>query len=385
MAQGKPEPFRIAVPDEVPADLRERLARTRFPDEVPDTGWEYGANLAYVRELIDYWRTKYDWRVQEKAINRFAHFRAKVDRLGIHFIHEKGRGPNPKPLLLIHGWPGSIYEFMEMIPLLTDPAAHGGDARDSFTVVAPSLPGYGFSEHPHARAMNIQAMADIFHKLMTEVLGYDRYASQGGDWGAAITSRIGEVYQPNLYGIHINMIAIGPAEGRNAPELTPEEKVFLGNMEKFRTHETGYQWIQGTKPQTLAYGLNDSPAGLAAWIVEKFRTWSDCKGNVEQSFTKDQLLTNVMIYWIGQTANSSTRLYYEARHHPWRLKPGTRIETPVGVALFPGELLLPPRHWAERAYNVKRWTPMPKGGHFAAMEEPELLAQEIRAFFRDLN
>ncbi|HVA78693.1 MAG TPA: epoxide hydrolase [Candidatus Binataceae bacterium] len=379
------EPFKIAVSDEVIDDLRARLERTRFPDEVPGTGWEYGANLAYIREVVDYWRTRYDWRAQETRINRFAQFRADIDGLGIHFIHEPGRGPNPKPLLLIHGWPGSIVEFMDIIPMLTDPAAHGGDAKDSFTVIAPSLPGYGFSDHPRARAMNIQAIAEIFFKLMTGVLGFKRFAVQGGDWGAAITSRMGEVYAPSVYGIHINMIAIGPAEGRSAVELTPEEKVFLGNMEKFRTGETGYQWIQGTKPQTLAYGLNDSPAGLAAWIIEKFRTWSDCKGDVESRFSKDQLLTNVMVYWVTQTINSSTRLYYEARHHPWRLKPGTKIEAPTAVAVFPGELVLPPRHWAERVYNVQRWTAMPRGGHFAAMEEPKLLADDIRAYFREIN
>ena len=379
------EPFRIEVSDAVLKDLQDRLARTRLPDEVPDTAWEYGTNLAYMRDLLDYWRTKYDWRKHEAELNRFKHFTTEVDGLKIHFIREEGRGPNPKPLLLAHGWPGSVYEFMEIIPMLTDPAAHGGEPRDSFTVIAPSLPGYGFSGHPTARAMNVPAIADIFNKLMTETLGYQRYAAQGGDWGSAIVSRIGEAFQPHLFGIHLNMVAAGPAEGRSAADLTPEEKVFLGDIEKFRQAETGYQWIQGTKPQTLAYGLNDSPAGLCAWIVEKFRTWSDCRGVVENSFTKDQLLTNVMIYWITQTINSSTRLYYEARHHPWRLKPGTRIETPTGIAIFPGELIRPPRHWAERIYNVKRWTMMPKGGHFAAMEEPALLANEIRAYFRDLN
>jgi pimeloyl-ACP methyl ester carboxylesterase len=381
----KVEPFSIAVPDQVLADLKARLDRTRFPDEVPDTAWEYGTNLAYLHELIDYWRTRYDWRKHETHLNSLRHFRTEIAGLDLHFIHEEGRGPNPKPLLLIHGWPGSVYEFMEIIPMLIDPAAHGGDARDSFTVIAPSLPGYGFSDHAKARAMNIQAIADIFFKLMTETLGFTRFAVQGGDWGSAITARIGEVYPSFLYGIHLNMIPIGPTEGHNAAELTPEEKVFLGDMEKFRTTETGYQWIQGTKPQTLAYGLNDSPAGLAAWIVEKFRTWSDCHGNLESRFTKDQLLTNVMIYWITGSINSSTRLYYEARHHPWRLKPGTRIQTPAAVALFPGELARPPRHWAERVLNVKRWTPMPRGGHFAAMEEPKLLAEDIRAFFREQN
>lgn len=381
----KVEPFSIKVSDEVLADLKARLDQTRFPDEVPDTAWEYGTNLAYLRELVDYWRTRYDWRKHEKHLNSLRHFRTEIADLNLHFIHEEGRGPNPKPLLLIHGWPGSVYEFMEIIPMLTDPAAHGGDASDSFTVIAPSLPGYGFSGHAKARAMNIQAIADIFFKLMTETLGFPRFAVQGGDWGSVITARIGEAYPSYLYGIHLNMIPVGPTEGRNAPELTPEEKVFLGEMEKFRTAETGYQWIQGTKPQTLAYGLNDSPAGLAAWIVEKFRTWSDCHGNLESRFTKDQLLTNVMIYWITGSINSSTRLYYEARHHPWRLKPGTRIQTPAAVALFPGELARPPRHWAERVLNVQRWTPMARGGHFAAMEEPRLLAEDIRAFFREQN
>jgi len=379
------EPFRVAFSDAALKDLADRLAHTRLPGEIPDTGWEYGTNLTYLRELLDYWRAKYDWRKHEAELNRFSHFRADIDGLGIHFIRADGRGPNPKPLLLVHGWPGSIYEFIEILPMLSDPASHGGDPRDSFTVIAPSLPGYGFSDHPRARAMNIQTIAEIFFKLMTDALGFKRFAAQGGDWGAAVVSRMGEVYRDNLFGIHINMIAVGPSEGgRKAPDLTPEEKVFLGDIEKFRQGETGYQWIQGTKPQTLAYGLNDSPAGLCAWIVEKFRTWSDCHGDVEKSFTRDQLLTNVMIYWLTQTINSSTRLYYEARHHPWRLKPGTRIETPTGVAIFPGELLRPPRHWAERIYNVRRWTEMPRGGHFAAMEEPGLLADDVRAFYREM-
>ncbi len=378
-------PFKIAVPDQVLADLRERLARTRLPDEVPDTGWEYGTDLRYLRELIEYWRTRYEWRTHERELNRFAQFRAEVEGLKIHFIHEPGRGPNPKPLLLLHGWPGSVYEFDRIIPMLTDPAAHGGDAADSFTVVAPSLPGYGFSDHPVTRAMNIQAVADIMFKLMTGVLGYSRFAAQGGDWGSAIASRIGEVYAGSLYGIHLNLIIAAPARGREAGELSAAEKAFIAEAEKWRREDTGYQWIQGTRPQTLAYGLNDSPAGLAAWIVEKFRSWSDCGGDVERRFTKDQLLTNVTIYWVTQTINSSTRLYYEARHHPWRLKDGTRIEAPTGVAVFPAEMMRPPQEWAERAYNIRRWTVMPSGGHFAAMEEPASLAGDIRAFFRGLS
>ncbi len=380
----KIEPFKIQVTDAVLKDLRERLDRTRFPDEVPDTGWEYGTNLAYMKELVEYWRTKYDWRKHEAQLNRFAHYKANLDGLEIHFIHEKGRGPNPKPLLLSHGWPGTIYEFMEIIPMLTDPAAHGASADQSFDVIAPSLPGYGFSGHPAVRAMNIQAIAEKFHTLMTDALGYQRYCAQGGDWGSAITSRLGEVHGDSLYGIHVNLLFVGGRTKREG-ELTAEEKLFLADLDSFRREETGYQQIQGTKPQTLAYGLNDSPAGLAAWIVEKFRTWSDCGGDVERPFTKDQLLTNVMIYWITQSINSSTRLYYESRHHPWRPDSAKRIETPTAAALFPGEILKPPREWAEQAFNIQHWTVMPRGGHFAAMEEPKLLADDIRDFFWGLK
>ncbi len=377
------QPFTIEVSDEVLHDLRERLARTRFPDEVPNTGWEYGTNLAYLKQLVEYWRTEYDWRKHETQLNRFTQFKTNIDGLEIHFIHEKGRGPNPKPLLLSHGWPGSISEFMEIIPLLTDPAAHGGHVDQSFDVIAPSLPGYGFSGHPQVRATNIQAIAELFHKLMTEVLGYRRYCAQGGDWGSAITSRLGETHRDSLYGIHLNLLFVG-GRTRREGELTDEEKIFLADLDNFRREETGYQQIQGTKPQTLAYGLNDSPAGLAAWIVEKFRTWSDCGGDVERRFSKDQLLTNVMIYWITQSINSSMRLYYEARHHPWRPDANKRIETPTAAAIFPREILKPPREWAEQAFNIQRWTAMPRGGHFAAMEEPKLLADDIRAFFSGL-
>src|SRR5260370_1310741 len=305
MAQGKIEPFKIDVSDEVLADLRARLDRTRLPDEVPGSAWDYGTNLAYLRELVESWRTRYDWRAHERELNRCAHFSAEAGGVDLHFIHEPGRGPNPKPLLLLHGWPGSVYEFNELIPRLTDPAAHGGDARDSFTVVAPSLPGYGFSGHPRTRAMNIQAMADIMVKLMTGVLGYDRFGAQGGDWGAAITSRLGEVHRQHLYGIHINMVAVGAAEGRRPAELNDAEKVFLGDLERFRRDETGYQWIQGTKPQTLAYALNDSPAGLAGWIVGKFRTRSGCHRGVVRRLSQDPFLTNAVIYWGARAINSS--------------------------------------------------------------------------------
>jgi pimeloyl-ACP methyl ester carboxylesterase len=379
-----PEPFTINVPDSVLTDLRERLDRVRWPGEVPNTAWDYGANLAYMKELVDYWRTRYDWRVQERQLNRWKHFRTIIDGQRIHYIHERGKGPKPFPLIITHGWPGSIAEFMEVIGPLTDPAAHGGDPADAFDVIAPSLPGYGFSDPTHERQVNIIRIAEWFTVLMNDVLGYSRYGAQGGDWGAMVTSRLGFADSQHVAGIHLNMVGVAPHPA-NRQNLSSAEQTFLKSMEKWRGEETGYQNIQGTKPQTLGYGLNDSPVGLCAWITEKFRTWSDCNGKIENSYTKDQLLTNIMIYWVTQTINSSTRLYYEERHHPWRMGKDEKVTVPTAVALFPKELAAPPREWAERSYNVQRWTPMPAGGHFAAMEKPKLLVDDVRAFFRELR
>jgi microsomal epoxide hydrolase len=385
MAQhSTPEPFTIQVPDAVLTDLRERLARVRWPGEVPDTGWDYGANLAYMKELVDYWRTQYDWRAQEQQLNRWKHFRATINGQGIHFIHERGKGPKPLPLIVSHGWPGSFYEFMELIGPLTDPAAYGGDPADAFDVIVPSLPGYGFSDPTKERQVNIIRIAEWFSILMTDVLGYSRYGAQGGDWGSMVTSRLGFADSQHVAGIHLNMVGIAPHPA-NRQNLSAAEQAWIKEMDKWRSEETGYQSIQGTKPQTLGYGLNDSPVGLCAWITEKFRTWSDCGGDLARSYTKDQLLTNVMIYWITQTINSSTRLYYEERHHPWRLGKDEKVTVPTGVAAFPAELARPPREWAERAYNVTHWTAMPSGGHFAAMEKPQLLLEDIRKFFRTVR
>ena len=379
-----PEPFTINVPDSVLTDLRERLDRVRWPGEVPNTAWDYGASLAYMKELVDYWRTGYDWRAQERQLNRWKHFRVTIDGQRIHYIHERGKGPKPFPLIITHGWPGSIAEFMEVIGPLTDPAAHGGDPADAFDVIAPSLPGYGFSDPTHERQVNIIRIAEWFAVLMNDVLGYSRYGAQGGDWGAMVTSRLGFADAQHVAGIHLNMVGVAPHPA-NRQNLSPAEQTFLKSMDKWRGEETGYQNIQGTKPQTLGYGLNDSPVGLCAWITEKFRTWSDCNGNIENSYTKDQLLTNIMIYWVTQTINSSTRLYYEERHHPWRMGKDEKITVPTAIALFPKEIATPPREWAERSYNVQRWTPMPAGGHFAAMEKPKLLVDDVRAFFRGVR
>jgi len=384
------QPFKIQVPEETLTDLQERLAQTRWSDEIPGSDWDYGTNLAYLQELVDYWQTSFNWRAQEEAINRFSHFRADVDGLGIHFIHERGKGPNPMPLVITHGWPGSFFEMSKITPLLTDPASHGGDAADAFHVVTPSMPGYGFSDHPTKPGMHVLRVSDLWVKLMTEGLGYNRFGAQGGDWGASVTAYLGFAYPENLIGIHLtSMTRPTPYLGPGSTPLSEAEQALMKQREDWLQAEGGYSHIQGTKPQTLSYGLNDSPAGLAAWLVEKYRTWSDCGGDVEKRFTKDELLTTITIYWVTQSINSSTRLYYEnakeTAKHPWDMKQGERISVPAAMAVFPGEISRPPREWGERSYNVQRWTEMPSGGHFAALEEPERLAEDIRAFFRPLR
>ena len=380
------QPFEVKVDDGVLDDLRRRLAETRWPDEIPGSEWDYGKNLEYLKGLVEYWRTGFDWRTQEKLINSFEHFKAEVQGLGVHFIHERGKGPNPMPLVITHGWPSSFFEMYKIIPLLADPASHGGDAADAFDVVAPSLPGFGFSDRPTQRGMQVQKVADLWTKLMAENLGYQRFGSQGGDIGAGVTARLGFAYPENLIGIHLtSMHRPTPYLGPGAEELSDAEKALMDQRRQWERAEGGYAHIQGTKSQTLSYGLNDSPAGLAAWIVEKYRTWSDCNGDVESRLTKDELLTTVTIYWVTQTISSLTRMYFENQHHPWNMERGERIQVPSAMALFPREISHPPREWAERSYNVRRWTEMPRGGHFAALEEPELLAVDIRDFFRPLR
>ena len=380
------EPFKVDVPDSVLQDLHERLNRTRWPDEIPGSGWDYGSNLDYVKELVDYWRTKFDWRAQEKLINSFAHFKTNVDGLGIHFIHEKGKGPNPMPLVITHGWPGTFFEMYKIIPMLSDPARYGGDPSDAFDVVAPSMPGYGFSDASINRGLDIFAIGDMWSTLMSKNLGYQRFAAQGGDWGARVTAKLGLSHSDKVIGIHTtSTTSPTPYLGPGSPELTDAEKRMLQQREQWLAEEGGYSHIQSTKPQTLSYGLNDSPAGLAAWIVEKYRRWSDCGGDVETRFTKDELLTTVTIYWVTESINSSTRLYYEAFSKPWNLGKDEKIQVPVAIAAFPSENTVPSREWSERSYNVQHWTDMPAGGHFAALEEPLNLAKDIRDFFRGLR
>jgi microsomal epoxide hydrolase len=380
-----PSPFTLRIADAVLADLRERLGRTRWPDEPPGAPWATGTSLGYLRSLLDYWRDGFDWRAEEAALNRFAQFTVPLGGIDLHFIHEPGKGPAPLPLLLSHGWPGSVFEFRRLIPLLTDPARHGGDARDAFSVVAPSLPGYTLSFRPGQPRFGVEEIADAFAELMSDVLGYPRFAAQGGDWGAFIASRLGWRHPERLVGIHLNLLAV-----RRDPALianpNDEERRYLGELRHFLKEETGYQWIQGTKPQTLAFGLTDSPAGLAAWIVEKFRSWSDCDGDPARAIASDDMLANITLYWATGAIGSSFWPYHARMHRPWPIPDGATVDVPVGYAEFPREILRPPRSLAERTYtDIRRWSVRDKGGHFAALEQPEALAEEIREFFRPLR
>ncbi len=372
----------VDVPDAVLDDLAVRLERVRWPDEIPGSGWTYGTDLAYLQELVAYWRDGYDWRAAERLLNGFPQYRVEIDGIDLHYLRVPGEGPDPLPLLLAHGWPGSVFEFHKIIPRLSDPARFGGDPADACTVVAPSLPGYGFSFRPGQPRVDLAGMASIFARLMTDVLGYDRYGAQGGDWGSAVVTRLALQDPEHLAGIHLNLLFARPSP---AEREEPEAAAWRAKVDHWMTEETGYQWIQGTKPQTLAYALTDSPVGLAAWIVEKFRAWSDCGGEVERRFTKDELLTNVMIYWVTGAIGSSFWPYYATRHGSRVLTAGDRIEVPTGFASFPEEIVTPLRSAGERLFNVRRWTEMAAGGHFASLEEPEALTADIQAFFRDLR
>ena len=376
------EPFRIDVLQTTLDDLRERLARTRWPDEIEGAGWEYGTQLGYMKELVSYWQHGFDWRAQEARLNQFAHFKAEVGGMGIHFIHERGRGPNPLPLVLTHGWPDSFYRMVKVIPLLTDPASHGGDPADAFDVIVPSVPGYGFSDRPRTPGTTSRRTAGLWAQLVADTLGYTRFGAAGGDIGSEVTLHLAHDHPALLVGIHLTDVSYPMAPPENA-EPSEDAGRYLQALHQWFGQDGAYMMLQSSKPQTLVYGLNDSPAGLAAWIVEKFRAWGDCGGDVEKRFSKDELLTNIMIYWATETITSSARMYYENMHNPGALWPAPRIELPVGVAHFND--LIPPRAWVEQAMNVQRWAEMPSGGHFAALEEPELFAGELREFFRPLR
>ncbi len=366
-------------------DLRERLARTRWPDQIPDSGWEYGVDLGFLQQICDYWRNQFDWTRQVEKLSEFHHYRCEVDGLGIHFIHERGKGHSPIPLILTHGWPGSFIEMLPILPLLTDPATNGGDPADSFDVVIPSLPGFGFSDQPVRPGVNSFRVAELWAGLMGE-LGYDRFGAQGGDIGAGVSTILGLRHAHRIIGVHLNYLpgSYKPwLEG--APDLAPEEREFGGTVARWFEERGAYAHLQGTRPDTAAYGLNDSPAGLAAWILEKFREWSDCGGDLYRKFNRDDLLTNVTLYWMTKTIGSSFRLYFENRKAPLQFGRGDFVRPPCAFARFPKEISAPPREWVERGYNIQHWVEMPRGGHFAAFEEPELLAQDIREFFRPLR
>ena len=374
-------PFRLAVAPAAIGDLKARLARVRWPDEAPEAPWSYGTSLAFMRELTHYWMHGYDWRQTEAALNAWPQFTTSIDGIDVHFLKVEGRGPDPKPLLLSHGWPGSVLEFLKLIPLLTDPAAHGGEPADAFTVVAPSLPGYTLSFRAHQPRRGLPQIAAMFDQLMLR-LGYSRYGAQGGDWGSFVTAWLGAHRAEHLLGIHLNFLPLR-RDAAMFTNPTEEERRYLAELDAFLKDETGYQWIQGTRPQTLAFALADSPVGLAAWIVEKFRAWTDCNGDPRNALTMDEMLGNISLYWFTNCIGASFWPYYARLHGPWPID--GRIAVPAGYCEFPREILRPPRAAAERAFDVRRWTVMPKGGHFAALEQPAALAHEIRELFRPLR
>lgn len=374
------ESFRIQVSDELLDDLKYRLNHVRWPEQSAGTGWERGTETGYLQSLVSYWCEQFDWRKQEAELNRFLQFRCNIDGIKIHFVHERGKGPNPIPIILTHGWPDSYIRYQKIIPLLTDPVRYGGNPEDSFDVVVPSLPGFGFSSLPDQSGINNSRVSELWAKLMTKELGYSKFAAAGGDVGSGVTRYLALNHPEHLIAIHLTDIGII----RNLMisqdgGLSPEELQYKRSAAAWISDEGAYMSIQSTKPQTLSYGLSDSPVGLAAWIIEKFRGWSDCNGDLQKKYSKDELLTNIMIYWVTNTIGSSVRIYYENTHS---LPSMGRIEVPTGMAVFPADILLPPKEWAERNLNIIRWTTMSGGGHFTAMEEPELLAEDIRAFYR---
>lgn len=374
-------PFRVEIPQADLDDLRDRLGRTRWPDELPGVGWAYGIPLGYVKELAEYWRTTYDWRKHEARLNEFPHHTTVIDGERVHFLHVRSPEPEALPLIVTHGWPGSVVEFLNIIRPLTDPRGHGADAADAFHLVVPSIPGYGFSGPTHQAGWDHKRVTRAFAELMRR-LGYHRYGAQGGDWGASISRQLGLLDTEHIVGLHVTMLPSAPSrDPEETALLTDTEKSYLEAAGRFRQQGSGYFMIQSSRPQTLAYGLTDSPVGLLAWIVEKFKEWTDSTNVPEDAVDRDHLLTNVSVYWLTGTANSASRLYYEFGHSgaSWgTVEPST---TPTGVAVFPREIAPPIRRFAERSNNIVHWSEFDRGGHFAAMEEPDLLVGDVRKFF----
>ncbi|MCS5581027.1 MAG: epoxide hydrolase 1 [Gammaproteobacteria bacterium] len=381
-------PFEIVVPDAAISDLKTRLQNTRLPDQISETTWEYGTDKTYLTELIDYWENEFDWKEQERTLNEFDHFKTEIDEIEMHFIHQRSEHPDAIPLMIVHGWPGSISEFSKIIDPLVDPVAYGGSASDAFHVITPSLPGFGFSSAPTQPGYSPEKIAHILAALM-EKIGYQRYAIAGGDWGAIINRYLAFNYPDRLIGLHSNMMLAGPPTDREQrADVTQVEETARAARGAYMQNERAYQQIQGSKPQTLGYGLNDSPTGLAAWIVEKFHGWTDmpqgATGYLDNHFTKDELLTNIAIYWFTGTITSSTRIYYENSKTPIETPLGF-INVPTGAAIFPAEIFVTPRAWAEAAYDLRHWSVMSEGGHFAALEKPDLYLNDLQIFFRLLR
>jgi len=383
-AAGQVTPFRIEVPEADLRDLRDRLRRTRWPEAETVADWSQGVPLAYLRELCRYWADGYDWRVTEARLNALPQFRTELDGLGIHFLHVRSPHPDALPLVMTHGWPGSIVEFLKVLGPLTDPTAHGGDAADAFHVVCPSLPGYGFSDKPDQPGWGIERIAGAWAQLMAR-LGYGRYGAQGGDWGTSVSAILGQRDPGHVVGIHLSP-PLAPPDPATFGDLTEAERAALSTLEQAREWESGYSAEQATRPQTVGYGLVDSPAGLCAWIVEKFRAWTDCDGHPENVLTRDELLDNLMLYWLPGTGASSARLYWESSRQVNEWISGTAVDTvavPTGCSIFPKELQRPSRRWAERRFlDIRHWRELDRGGHFAAFEQPALFVDEVRAFFR---
>ena len=373
-------PYRIDVAEAELDDLRDRLRRTRWPEAETVTDWSQGTPLAYLQEVCAYWADGYDWRRCEARLNELPQVRTEIDGLGFHALHVRSPHDGALPLVLTHGWPGSIIEFAKVIGPLTDPTAHGGDAADAFHVVCPSLPGFGFSDKPVEHGWNVERIADAWDVLMAR-LGYDRYGAQGGDWGSSVTGRIAVRHPDHCVGIHLNMVVALPGPD-DMTDLTEREQAALAGFQHYQDWDSGYSKQQSTRPQTVGYGLVDSPAGQAGWILEKFWAWTDCDGHPENALTRDELLDNLMLYWLPGAGASSARIYWES----FGAFRGDPVDVPTGVAMFPKEIFRPTRAWAEKQYrDIRQWNELDKGGHFAAFEQPELFVEEVRSFFRQVR
>ena len=378
-------PFKLEIKEEEIKDLNSRLLNTRLPDQGPGEPWKTGTDLEWFKKLLEFWKKDFDWKNSENKLNAFPQFKTQISDIDVHFLHCEGKGKKNIPLLLMHGWPGSVFEFLDIIPILTDPKSFGIESDIAFTVIAPSLPGFGLSFEPFQKRYGVEEIADCLKKLMVNVLEYKKFCIQGGDWGAMIGSRISYIYPDNILGLHLNMLAL--IRDYNADHiLLPEEKDYVNQIKKWKPEGMGYQAIQGSRPQTLAYALTDSPSGLAAWICEKFYEWTDCNGVPENSISFDKMLANICLYWFSGAIGSSFWPYYARNRRPWFVPAGEKIEVPVGYCEFPKEMLRPERKLAEKTYiDIKRWSKMRQGGHFAALENSEVLAKEMFIFFNLLK